>query len=59
MHDSDKRFRRLFIVISCQSSGQSFNDADLANMRAQCHRYSQQIDVLQAQIPVDIQKVRR
>lgn len=44
-------------IYSFFSSGQLVNDADLANMRAQCGRYSQQINVLQAQMPTDVQKV--
>ncbi len=40
-------------------SGQTINDVDLANMRSQCNRYSQQIDTLQSQMPTDVQKVSR
>ena len=41
------------------SNGQTTTDADLANMRSQCNRYSQQIDTLQSQMPTDVQKVSR
>ena len=34
-------------------------DVDLANMRSQCNRYSQQINTLQAQMPTDVQKVSK
>ncbi|UJR30927.1 hypothetical protein I4U23_018439 [Adineta vaga] len=40
------------------SNGQLINDKDVANMRAQCNRYSQQIETLQSQIPTDMQKLR-
>jgi len=45
----------LFIL----KSGYLVNDADLANIRSQCNRYSQQLDALQAQSPADTQKVSR
>ncbi|CAF1455310.1 unnamed protein product [Adineta ricciae] len=48
----------------CDSVGASIsnerliNDKDVANMRAQCDRYSQQIETLQSQMPTDVQKLR-
>ena len=53
------RCSALQCFVSRRSSGQFVNDADLANMRAQCHRYVQQIDALQAHMPTDVQKVSR
>ncbi|CAF3418126.1 unnamed protein product [Rotaria sp. Silwood1] len=40
------------------ANGQANNDVDLANMRSQCSRYSQQIETLHAQMPTDVQKLR-
>ncbi|CAF4959006.1 unnamed protein product, partial [Rotaria socialis] len=45
----------LFIL----KSGQFVTDVDLANMRAQSNRYSQQIQGVQTQMPSDVQKVSR
>ncbi|CAF0868509.1 unnamed protein product [Adineta ricciae] len=40
------------------ASGQTLNDVDLANMRSQCNRYSEQIHTLETQMPTDVQKLR-
>ncbi|CAF3339938.1 unnamed protein product [Rotaria socialis] len=40
------------------ANGQFVTDVDLANMRAQSNRYSQQIQGVQTQIPSDVQKLR-
>ncbi|CAF0829568.1 unnamed protein product [Rotaria sordida] len=40
------------------SNEQAITDIDLANMRSQCSRYSQQIETLHAQMPTDVQKLR-
>ncbi|CAF1591700.1 unnamed protein product [Rotaria magnacalcarata] len=40
------------------ANGQFVTDVDLANMRAQSNRYSQQIQAVQTQIPSDVQKLR-
>jgi hypothetical protein len=67
VNPSAQRFRskyeivfELFIIVFIYLlSGQLVNDGDLAAMRSQCNRYSQQIDALQAQMPSDVQKVSR
>ncbi|UJR15703.1 hypothetical protein I4U23_002636 [Adineta vaga] len=40
------------------ANGQTMNDVDLANMRSECNRYSQQIHTLETQMPTDVQKLR-
>ncbi|CAF3561433.1 unnamed protein product [Rotaria socialis] len=40
------------------ANSQTNNDIDLANIRSQCNRYSQQIETLNAQVPTDVQKLR-
>ncbi|CAF3802573.1 unnamed protein product [Adineta steineri] len=52
------------VVSFCESVGtslsneQTINDVDLANMRSQCNRYSEQINTLETQMPTDVQKLR-